>query len=57
MAVEASFAGDPWKVYQAIAFDPLTSAVCGLKEIKEMTQKMFNKNKDYLKQFKSVELK
>ena len=53
MAVEASLSGDPQKVYQAIAFDPLTSAVLGIPEIKDMTLKMFKQNKDYLPQFKN----
>jgi len=56
LAVEGSLTGDPRKVYQAIAFDPLTSAVLGIQEIKEMTAKMFEQNKDYLSQFKSFNL-
>jgi alpha-galactosidase len=56
MAVEGSLTGDPRKVYQAIAFDPLSSAVLGIQEIKEMTAKMFVQNKDYLPQFKSFDL-
>jgi alpha-galactosidase len=51
LAVEGSLSGDPWKVYQAVAFDPLTSAVLGIQEIKEMTSQMFAQNKDYLPQF------
>ncbi|MDR0449753.1 MAG: alpha-galactosidase [Treponema sp.] len=53
MAVDGSFSGDPRKVYQAVAFDPLTSAVLGIQEIKEMTEKMLLQNKDYLPQFSS----
>ncbi|MCL2479548.1 MAG: alpha-glucosidase/alpha-galactosidase, partial [Treponema sp.] len=56
MAVEGSLSGDPKKIYQAISFDPLTSAVLGLREIKEMTQKMFRQNKAWLPQFKTTEL-
>ena len=56
MAVEGSLSGDPRKVYQSIAFDPLTSAVLGLKEIKEMTEKMFRQNKAYLPQFSTINL-
>ena len=56
LAVEGSFSGDPRKVYQAIAFDPLTSAVLGIQEIKEMTGKMFRQNKDYLPQFSNFNL-
>ena len=56
MAVEGSLSGDPRKVFQAIAFDPLTSAVLGIEEIREMTSKMFRQNKDYLKQFSTFDL-
>ena len=56
LAVEGSLTGDARKVFQAIAFDPLTSAVLGLEEIREMTLKMFMQNKDYLPQFKSFNL-
>ncbi|MDR0524843.1 MAG: alpha-galactosidase [Spirochaetaceae bacterium] len=51
MAVEGSLSGDPRKVYQAIAFDPLTSAVLGIQEIKAMTCKMLKQNHGYLPQF------
>jgi alpha-galactosidase len=54
LAVEGSLQGDPRKVYQAIAFDPLTSAVLGIQEIKQMTEKMFRQNKEYLPQFSSL---
>jgi alpha-galactosidase len=56
LAVEGSLTGDPRKVYQAIAFDPLSSAVLGIEEIKEMTAKMFEQNRDYLPQFKTFDL-
>ena len=56
LAVAGSFEGDPRKIYQAITFDPLTSAVLGIQEIKEMTQKMFEQNKDYLPQFSHFNL-
>ncbi|MCL2044644.1 MAG: alpha-galactosidase [Treponema sp.] len=56
LAVEGALSGDPRKVYQAIAFDPLTSAVLGIREIQEMTGKMFTQNKDYLPQFSGFDL-
>lgn len=52
LAVEAALTGDMSKVYYAIYNDPLTSAVLSLPEIKEMVTAMFEKNKDYLPQFK-----
>ena len=54
MAVNASFEGDRHKVFQAVAFDPLTSAVLGLHEIKEMTEKMLAQNAAYMPQFKNT---
>jgi alpha-galactosidase len=56
LAVEGSPQGDPRKVYQAVAFDPLTSAVLGIQEIKEMTGKMFAQNREYLPQFANFDL-
>ncbi|HAN22074.1 MAG: alpha-glucosidase/alpha-galactosidase [Clostridiales bacterium GWF2_36_10] len=52
LAVAGSLEGDPRKIFYAIAFDPLTSAVLTLDEIKLMVDKMFEQNKNYLPQFK-----
>lgn len=54
MAVEGALTGDPRLVFQAIAYDPLTSAVLSLAEIKQMVNQMFTQNKDYLPQFKHL---
>ena len=51
MAVQASFTGDRELVYQAICFDPLTSAVLSLKQIREMVDLMFAQFADWLPQF------
>ena len=52
LAVEAAITGDPRKVFHAICFDPLTSAVLSLDEIKKMVDEMFAANKQWLPQFK-----
>jgi Alpha-galactosidases/6-phospho-beta-glucosidases, family 4 of glycosyl hydrolases len=52
LAVEAAITGDPRKVFHAICFDPLTSAVLSLAEIKQMVDEMFEANKKWLPQFK-----
>lgn len=52
LAVEGALTGDPTKIYQAVYFDPLTSAVLSLAEIKQMVREMFEVNKDWLPQFK-----
>ena len=51
MAVKASLCGNREMIYQAICYDPLTSAVLGLREIREMVDAMFAKNADWLPQF------
>ena len=51
MAVEGSLAGDREMIYQAIYFDPLTSAVLSLHEIRDMVDEMFQKNEAWLPQF------
>ena len=52
LAVEAALTGDPQKVIYAAYYDPLTSAVLSLAEIKSMVKEMFEANKDWLPQFK-----
>jgi alpha-galactosidase len=54
MAVEAALTGDPRLVFHAIANDPLTAAVLSLAEIRQMVNQMFEQNKAYLPQFKSL---
>jgi alpha-galactosidase len=56
LAVEGSLAGDKEMIYQAIYFDPLTSAVLSLAEIREMVDKMFAANADWLTQFKPAKV-
>jgi alpha-galactosidase len=56
LAVEACIEGDTRKIYYACAYDPLTSAVLSLAEIKDMVQEMLNYNKSYLPQFKTLQL-
>ena len=56
MAVEAALTSNPRLAFQAIANDPLTAAVLSLVEIKEMVNEMFRQNRDYLPQFKHLEV-
>ena len=51
MVVEGSFAGDKEMIYQAVCYDPLTSAVLSLREIRDMVDEMFKQNEDWLPQF------
>lgn len=52
LAVEAAITGDPRKVFHAICFDPLTSAVLSLEETRKMVDEMFEANRQWLPQFK-----
>jgi len=52
LAVRGAIEGDKRKIFHAICFDPLTSAVLSLEEIKQMVDEMFEENKEYLAYFK-----
>jgi alpha-galactosidase len=52
LAVEGALSGDPRKIFHAVCFDPLTSAVLSLGEIKDMVDTMFLANREWLPQFK-----
>lgn len=51
MAVEGALTGNPRLIFQAIAHDPLTSAVLSLAETEQMVNEMFEQNRPYLPQF------
>lgn len=53
LAVTGCVEGDAQKIYHAIYYDPLTSAVCSLAETKSMVDDMFKANKKWLTTFKS----
>lgn len=57
LVVDAAIEGNANKVFQAILFDPLTSAVLSMDEIREMVQEMLDKNAVYLTNFKSTIIK
>jgi alpha-galactosidase len=56
LAIAGAIEGDPEKIFQAVLFDPLTSSVLSMAEIREMTGKMFAQNRDFLGYFKSLSL-
>jgi alpha-galactosidase len=51
LCAEAALTGDPEHLVQAMALDPLTGAVCTLKQIREMTSEMLEELRPYLPQF------
>jgi alpha-galactosidase len=56
LAVEAALTGNPEHAMQAIALDPLTSAVCTLKEARDMTREMLEAQRQWLPEFKGKRL-
>ena len=52
LAVEGCIEGDKRKIFHAVLFDPLTSAVLSMSETKAMVDEMFEAGKDYLGYFK-----
>ena len=51
LAVEGAYEGDKRKIFHAVLFDPLTSAVLSMEETKQMVDEMFESNKEYLSYF------
>lgn len=51
MAVEGTLTGNRRLIYQAIANDPLSAAVCSLAEIQQMVDEMFARNEPHLPTF------
>jgi alpha-galactosidase len=56
LAVQGALEHDATKVFWAIAYDPLTSAVLSLDEIKKMVEEMFEFNKDFLPWYKGINI-
>jgi alpha-galactosidase len=56
LAAEAAITGNPELVMQAVALDPLTSTVCTLAEVREMTAAMLKAEAEWLPQFKGKRL-
>lgn len=48
MVVRGHMDKDRQSIYEAMALDPLTAAVCTLSEIKQMTEEMFEANKPWI---------
>jgi alpha-galactosidase len=51
LAAEAALTGDPERLVQAVAMDPLTSAVCTLDEARRMTSEMLEAQRRWIPQF------
>ncbi len=57
LAVEAALTGDPERVVQACALDPLTAAILTLKEIREMAADMLEAARRWLPQFEGQRIR
>lgn len=57
LAAEAGIHGDPERVVQAVAMDPLTAAVCTLKEIRDMCREMLEAQRQWLPQFEGKSIR
>ncbi len=56
LAAEAALSGDPELAMQAVAMDPLTSAVCTLREAREMTRELLQAESQWLPKFSGKSL-
>ncbi|RPI23234.1 MAG: alpha-galactosidase [Acidobacteria bacterium] len=56
LTVEAALTGNPELAMQAVALDPLTSAVCILREAREMTRELLEAEREWLPEFQGREL-
>lgn len=52
LVVEAAMEKNRRKAFQAVCMDPLTSAVCSLQEIKDMTDALFAVNEEFLGEYR-----
>lgn len=57
LCADAALNGDPEHLVHALALDPLTAAVCTLKEIRDMTSEMLEELSPYLPQFEGKALR
>ena len=55
MAVRGALDTDPTAIFHAVAYDPLTSAVCSLAEIKAMVRDLFLADSDCLSEFRYLD--
>lgn len=57
LAAEAGLTGNTENIVHALALDPLTSAVCTLKEIREMASEMLEAQRPWLPQFEGKSIR
>jgi alpha-galactosidase len=57
LAAKAALDGDPEAIVHAVAMDPLSSAICTLKEIRDMCREMLEAQRRWLPQFEGKEIR
>jgi len=57
LAAKAALDADPEAIVHAVAMDPLSSAVCTLKEIRDMCREMLEAQRRWLPQFEGKEIR
>ena len=57
LAAEAALTGDPEHLVHSLALDPLTGAVCTLKEIRDMANELLESQRQWLPQFAGKKLR
>jgi alpha-galactosidase len=51
LIADAALTGDPEHIVHALALDPLTGAVCTLKQIRDMANEMLEAQRQWLPEF------
>ncbi len=57
LCAEAALTGDPEYIVHSLAMDPLTAAVCTLKEIRDMSIELLESQRQWLPQFAGKKIK
>ena len=57
LCAEAALSGDPEYIVHSLAMDPLTAAVCTLKEIRDMSIELLEAQRPWLPQFEGKKIK
>ncbi len=57
LITEAALSGDPEHIVHALAMDPLTAAVCTLKEIRDMATEMLGAQRQWLPEFQGKSIR
>jgi alpha-galactosidase len=57
LTADAALTGDPEHIVHALALDPLTSAVCTLKQIRDMATEMLEAQRQWLLEFKGKKIR